>query len=149
MNINATEQNEHPHLKLCATTAEEVKVLSAHVQDAIIMQSFMMHYKDEQCFRMLINRFCWEIESLPEEAHRRIHSVLAFSHITKVQAKGFQPESVSKIHKLLMIEAQDNIIHLYFSGGYEMKFECEKILCHLRDIDQHWYSNNIPNHENK
>ena len=51
---------EDNRLKLRAITAEDIKVLSALLQDGLVAASDMHYEKSENSFVMVINRFCWE-----------------------------------------------------------------------------------------
>ena len=48
------------NLKLIAKTEEDLKVVSAHLQDSIVSTSNIANLKKNNLFLMQINRFMWE-----------------------------------------------------------------------------------------
>ena len=48
------------NLKLIAKTEEDLKVVSAHLQDSIVNTSDIANLKKNNLFLMQINRFMWE-----------------------------------------------------------------------------------------
>ena len=60
-------------LKLIALDAEDLRVLSCHLQDAVIRVEDMAYIKDEMRFAALASRFDWECaESAAGEYQRRL-----------------------------------------------------------------------------
>ena len=51
---------KNKYLKLIAKTEEDLKVLSAHLQDAIVNISNISNLKKNKMFLMQLNRFMWE-----------------------------------------------------------------------------------------
>ena len=48
------------NLKLIAKTVEDVRVISAHLQDSIVKTSDIANLKKNRMFLMQLNRFMWE-----------------------------------------------------------------------------------------
>ena len=57
-------QGESPKLRLLAHDGDDVAVLSALLQDAIIPGSDMSFDRKLNEFVIIANRFCWELEPL-------------------------------------------------------------------------------------
>ena len=51
---------EFQFLKLKATTVEDLKVISAHLQDAITQPGNIVHLKKNRILLIQLNRFMWE-----------------------------------------------------------------------------------------
>ena len=51
---------EPKNLKLIARTEEDLRVVSAHLQDSIASVSDIAHLKKNKIFLMQLNRFMWE-----------------------------------------------------------------------------------------
>ena len=59
--MSATVKGENAGwLKLRAVSAEDVEILSALLQDAIIPGEDMTHDRTGRRFVMVVNRFCWD-----------------------------------------------------------------------------------------
>ena len=51
---------KNKNLKLIAKTEEDLKVLSAHLQDSIVNTSDIAKLKKNKIFLIQLNRFMWE-----------------------------------------------------------------------------------------
>ena len=75
-------------LKLNATTFEDLKVISAHLQDAITQSQNIVHLKKNRIFLLQFNRFMWEdVEKGVFRKNKRILSVLKFENVVSVSSK--------------------------------------------------------------
>ena len=72
-------------LKLSALDADDLAVISAAVQDALVAVRDCAYFKDERRFVLLLNRFRWEADPTVEAAHSRTHSALVFNEVTAVR----------------------------------------------------------------
>ena len=68
----------HKPLKLLARSAEDMDVLSAHIQDAVLQIGDMTFLDNQRRIVMLMNRYCWE---QPESKHLRVRSALQIGGI--------------------------------------------------------------------
>ena len=76
------------NLKLISKTAEDLKVISAHLQDAIVSISDIANLKKNRIFLIQLNRFMWEdVEQGVFRKNKRIRTILKFDHVTKVSFK--------------------------------------------------------------
>jgi hypothetical protein len=141
----------HKSLRLQAQTPQDITVLSALLQDALIHIGGMHYNPKEGLFTLLANRFCWEtgaheIDGLA--VHKRTRSGLHFSHVTSVRHKGIARTQLRRIHNLLAIRClRDNEIRLLFSHNAQISLSVNKILCHLTDLQDHWWTTQKPIHE--
>ena len=76
------------NLKLIANSEEDLKIISAHLQDAIVSISDIANLKKNRIFLMQLNRFMWEdVEKGVFRKNKRIRSVLKFENIVSVSSK--------------------------------------------------------------
>ncbi|MDX1484005.1 MAG: DUF2948 family protein [Alphaproteobacteria bacterium] len=124
-----------PPLKLRAVDQEDLEVLSACLQDALVPVQDMRFLKDERRFVMVANRFCWENlggtaeqddtregtaddapDNAPDNAQEgtqtakagafeRVHCGITFEHVSHVQARGFSPGAAADQGRLLEVLA--------------------------------------------
>jgi len=149
-------------LKLRAEDEEDIQVLSACLQDALVAVGDMRFLKDERRFVLVANRFCWEdtttddiaammeSSSSEESSYQRIHSGIRFENVTGARVRGFDPRDSARILELLAItpEADDDgvRIRLIFAGDAEVLLAAERILCLMEDLDEHWPTTFRPKH---
>ena len=70
------------YLKLIAKTEEDLKVVSAHLQDAIVNVSDVANLKKNKIFLIQLNRFMWEdVEKGVFRKNKRISSILKFENV--------------------------------------------------------------------
>ena len=76
------------NLKLIAKTIEDLRVISAHLQDSIVKTSDIANLKKNRIFLMQINRFMWEdVEKGVFRKNKRIRTILKFENVLKVTSK--------------------------------------------------------------
>ena len=67
------------NLKLVAKTDEDLRVISAHLQDSIVTTSNIANLKKNKIFLMQLNRFMWEdVEKGVFRKNKRIRTILKF-----------------------------------------------------------------------
>ena len=70
------------NLKLIAKTDEDLRVISAHLQDSIVTTSNIANLKKNKIFLMQLNRFMWEdVEKGVFRKNKRIRTILKFDNI--------------------------------------------------------------------
>ena len=79
------------NLKLIAKTEEDLRVISAHLQDAIVNVTDMSNLKKNRIFLVQLNRFMWEdIEKGVFRKNKRIRTILKFDNVLKVYSKNIK-----------------------------------------------------------
>ena len=75
-------------LKLIGTSQEDLKVISAHLQDSITQTANIVHLRKNRMFLIQFNRFMWEdIEQGVFRKNRRIQSMLKFENVISAHVK--------------------------------------------------------------
>ena len=142
------------NLKLIAKTGEDLKVLSAHLQDSIVKTSDIASLKKNRIFLMQLNRFMWEdVERGVFRKNKRIRTVLKFENVIKVTSKNVNQKKNDRFLDFLAIETskmpdKNYEMHLIFSGDIVIKLVAEAIEVTLDDQGSPWESKNKPKHEN-
>jgi len=142
-------------LKLRAGDSEDLAVISAILQDALVTVGEMVYLPEESRFVLVANRFRWE--PLPDGGRKnfeRTLSGLCFDGVSGVQRRGFRPRDGDRILSLLAIRAETPIdpdgkataIILDFAGGSSVRLEVEQLLCHLDDLGEPWPTRWRPKH---
>ena len=138
-------------LKLRATDKEDLGVLSACLQDAVIAIREMTYLPGEKRFVFVANRFRWEDSDRPAPAegaaiYERVHCGICFDKVSAVRQRGLVQQRKGQIVSLLSIEADEDVIDLTFSAGIVIRLEVDEILCHLQDLDEPWPTQWRPTH---
>ena len=140
------------NLKLLAINDDDLKVLSAHLQDSVTLVRDMVFLKKNRTFLMMANRFMWEdIEKGIFRKNKRIRCAVKFENVFEVRSKNINQKRPNKILELLSIENKlKNNKHrliLTFSGSNEVALIVEEIQVLLDDIGLPWEVKRIPKHK--
>lgn len=138
-------------LRILAEDVDDLQVIAACLQDALVPLSGMEYDQDSGKFHLVANRFCWECppEVLEGDSfYKRVPTGIAFHHVTDIKTKDLDLQNKHELINLLTIQDQtENSIHLVFSGGTEIRLTVDKISCHLKDVDEPYPTPNKPSHE--
>ena len=93
------------NLKLIARTEEDLKVISAHLQDSIVNISDIANLEKNKIFLIQLSRFMWEdVEKGVFRKNKRIRTVLKFENVIKVHSKNINQSKNDKFLDFLTIE---------------------------------------------
>ncbi len=141
------------NLKLIARTEEDLRVVSAHLQDSIIKISDIARLEKNKIFLMQLNRFMWEdIEKGVFRKNKRIRSILKFENVINVHSKNIIQSKKDKFLDFLAIESiqmPDNNyeMNIVFAGDSMIKIISEVIEVTLDDQGESWETKNMPKHK--
>ncbi len=141
------------NLKLIAKTDEDLRVISAHLQDSIVKTSDIANLKKNRIFLIQLNRFMWEdVEKGVFRKNKRIRTVLRFENVLKVRSKNVNQKKNDRFLDFLAIETfkmpdKNYEMNLIFSGDIVIKLVAEAIEVTLDDQGSPWESKNKPKHE--
>ena len=117
------------NLKLIGKTVEDLKVISAHLQDSIVHLKDIAHLKKNRIFLIQLNRFMWEdVEKGIFRKSRRVRTVLKFDHVIEVKSKKIFQNSDDKFLDFLALETnikQDESfeVKLIFAGDSTIRIK--------------------------
>ena len=142
--------DEGAALKLRAEDAEDLAVISACLQDALVAVRDLAYAPEERSFLLVANRFRWENGPRPapgEVPYERVLCGITFSGVTAVSYSGFRRTDNGRILSLLAIRGERDAIRLEFSSGAAIRLEAARILCHARDLGDPWPTPWRPRHD--
>ena|SRR3990167_7069264 len=126
-------------LKLSALDADDLGVISAAVQDALVAVRDCAYLKDEKRFVLLLNRFQWEADPSIDSAHSRTHSALVFNEVTGVRHHDVPLGEPDRMLELLAVTLEsDGSVALRFASGRAIRLEIGRLACHLGDVGEPW-----------
>ncbi len=141
------------NLKLIARTDEDLRIISAHLQDSIASTENIARLKKNKIFLMQLNRFMWEdVEKGVFRKNKRIRTILKFENVIEVNSKNVSQLSKDKFLDFLAIESNqlpDNNyeMKLIFSGDSIVRVIAEVIEVTLDDQGEPWDTKNKPKHK--
>jgi hypothetical protein len=141
------------NLKLIAKTEEDLRVVSAHLQDSISSISDIANLKKNKIFLMQLNRFMWEdVEKGVFRKNKRIRTVLKFENVLEAHSKNINQSKKDKFLDFLAIESSkmpDNNyeMKIIFAGDSMIKIISEVIEVTLDDQGEAWDTKNKPKHK--
>jgi hypothetical protein len=140
-------------LRLIALDAEDLAVISAHVQDAVLKLRDIVWFPREKRLVMAMNRFAWEeaVTGPRQREHQRRRSALHFARVETVRSTGIDRNAPGSVLNLLAVrfEAEDEPsgeIVLDFAGGAAMRLAVECVEVQLTDLGPAWSTPHAPRH---
>jgi hypothetical protein len=144
-------------LRLRAEDAEDLAVISACLQDALVSVRDLAYDRDARIFVLVANRFRWEGGARGDRAVRPFERTLcgvSFDAIDGVVYRGFHRSEEDRILSLLAIRpmpgpgisAGSGAIDLEFAGGATIRLTAAAIRCRVRDFGEPWSTVWQPDH---
>lgn len=140
-------------LKLVALDDQDLKIVSAHVQDAVMKVGDLEYLPSAKRFVLPMNRFVWEARSgFLRQHNERRQSVLHFDRVLGAKSSGIHRNKPAEVLSLLAIsfvplDAPAGIVELIFSGGGTIMLDVECIEARLADIGGAWEASSRPAHK--
>lgn len=128
-------------LKLIAKDEEDLRVIAACLQDAVLPMGEMGYQSHAKRFVLIVSRFRWEEAedgAASEPSFERVHCAVRFDGVKSVRLRGLDRGRRSRIVELLTVEPGDGHIDLVFAGGGMVRLMTDRILCRLEDVDEPW-----------
>ena len=144
---------EPKNLKLIARTEEDLRVVSAHLQDSIASVADIANLKKNKIFLMQLNRFMWEdVEKGVFRKNKRIRTVLKFENVMKVLSRNINQLKKDNFLDFLAIETnitpdKNYEMKIIFAGDAVIRVISEVIEVTLDDQGTAWNTKNKPKHK--
>jgi len=141
------------NLKLIARTQEDLKIVSAHLQDSIASIGDIASLKKNKIVLMQLSRFMWEdVERGVFRKNKRIRTILKLDNVLEVYSKNINQSKKDKFLDFLAIESRimpDNNyeMKIIFAGNSIMRIISEMIEVTLDDQGEAWDTKNKPSHK--
>ncbi len=131
-------------LRLLAEDAEDLAIMSAALQDAILRPSDIRWERPARRLTIQLSRFCWECGG------SRVHSALQFGDVSAVKSRRL-PRMPDAPLELLALdfepgEAPGGRVILMFAGGGDLRIEVECLDGVLADLSDRWPAVAAPDH---
>ena len=128
-----------PQLKLIALDADDLAVISAHVQDARVHTADIIWRQGEKRLVVGMSRLDWEQTLAGETAPRRLIAALRFDRVLACKSRNLDVETPEAALELVGIEfhpgdAPSGSALLMFSQGGALRLDVECLECELTDL---------------
>src|SRR5262245_21983765 len=130
-------------LKLSALDGDDLSVISAAIQDALVAVRDCAHFKDERRFVLLLNRFRWEADPTIDAPYSRTHSALVFNEVRAVRHHNIPLDEPDRMLELLAVALDGKLeesgaVTLRFAADRAIRLEIARLACHLGDVGEPW-----------
>jgi len=128
-----------PQLKLIALDAEDLAVISAHVQDARVQTADIVWRQGDKRLVIGMNRLDWEQTLAGETSPRRFIAALRFDRVLSCKSRSIDLAAPEAVLELVGIEfhpgeAPGGSAVLMFSRGEALRLDVECLECELSDL---------------
>jgi Protein of unknown function (DUF2948) len=151
------EEGGEAPLRLVAQDAEDLKVISTLVQDAVLPVTELKHDAKRRRFALMLNRFRWEDRAAAAAVGRpfeRVRSLLVVEDVLKVQSYGFDRADKDLVLSLLSLDFTAGVdgtgrLTLVLAGDGAVALEVEALEVRLDDVTRPYRapSGKVPHHD--
>ena len=142
-------------LRLIALDEDDLKIISAQLQDALVRMDELTFLPKERRFVAVLKRFDWlKVNGRADgdgQFYERRQAALRFERVLGAQYRNLPLDQKTGVEELLAahFEPADlpgGFINLIFAGGGAIRLQVECIEAELRDLGPVWRTRNKPDH---
>ena len=138
-------------LRLVALDDEDLEVISAHLQDAVVVVRDIIWLPVEKRLVIALNRYDWLGQLGPTPVCRRRRAALRFERVEAFRTRGIDAGAKADVLNLLAAEFMETSppggsVILNFSGGGALRLEVECLEAELADLGPEWAAVRCPGH---
>ena len=135
-------------LQLLAEDADDLKVISAALQDAVAKLGDIHWEAPARKLTIALNRFRWEGDV---RSRQRVRSALQLAGVMSVQSRKLRQGAPGAVVELLSIEFQPGeapggVVLLRFAGDADLRCEVECVDAVFADVSEPWPAKRTPEH---
>ena len=134
-------------LRLTALDVEDLAVISAHMQDAVLLAGDMRYDPKRRQFVILANRFAWDETDAPQRRRTGLH----FDRVLAAKTLNMRHLEKDEVLSLLSVtfaesDAPSGEVLLSFSDGATVRLSVECLECQMADLGPAWAAKAVPQH---
>jgi hypothetical protein len=141
-------QPEPERLKLRAVDAEDMAVLAAFLQDAIVNVAEMAFLPEERRFVLMACRFRWE-RAVADDAtgvFERVSCAITVEGVDQPKYRGFSMKERGRVMPILTATFEDGAVMLTFGGNAALKLAVDRLDFRIEDFGECWPTRQLPRH---
>lgn len=139
---------------LIAFDAEDLAVIAANLQDAVVRVGDMAYLPQTKQFAMVAARFDWLEAAAGMEGGaccERCRTGLRFGRVFRASCRGFCCKDEDLVLNLLDIgfrqtEPPGGVVEFVFSAGRAVRLEVECLEAEIHDLGVRWTARSVPCH---
>jgi len=141
----STEAASSPEpLRLLAHDADDLMIISAALQDAILRPVDIVWEKGPRRVTLALSRFCWECGGT------RVMAAMQFGDVLGVKSRRLPrgPESALELLAMDFVpgEAPGGRVIMMFAGGGDLRIDVECLDAVVADLSERWPAQMAPTH---
>ena len=140
-------------LRLMAEDQDDLKVISACLQDAVMKLGDMAYLPKARRFAFVANRFVWECAGPGgDRRFARVRAGAHFDDVAAVRQLNLRADAKDAVVELLAMRFEPaadgaGAVTLDFAGGGAVRLEVDAVNATLRDLSEPWRTRSKPTHE--
>lgn len=142
--IRAASGGSNEPLRLLAEDGEDLAIISAALQDAILRPADIVWEKGARRLTIELSRFCWECGGT------RVRAAMQFGDVLAVKSRGLPrlPDAPLELLAIHFIEgeAPGGKAILMFAGGGDLRVDVECLDAVVTDLSERWPARIAPTH---
>lgn len=142
-------------MRLLGADQDDLKVISAAVQDAVLKAENIKFDARRRRFSVELNRFEWEDIKTKRGPKTRVRSILAFDGVLGVKTRAVTKSDPDLVLSLLAVSfIPDDVppggqVSLLFAGDGEIVLQVEALDVTLLDSAYEWATRHQPDHDKR
>ena len=138
-------------LKLVALDMDDLEIVSAHLQDAVVSIGDVHWRPGEKRLVIGLARFDWEGAQTGRPDYQRRSTALRFDRVSSFKCRNVDCSDKKVMLSLLAVSFEETdgpagVVTLTFSGGAALRVEVECLECELVDLGPIWTTTCCPAH---
>jgi len=135
-------------LRLSALDTEDLAIISAQMQDAVLLAGDLSYDRKRRQFVLLANRFAWDDPETPQRRRTGLH----FDRVLGVKTLHMGHLEKDAVLSLLSVtfaerEAPSGEVLLTFSEGATIRLSVECLEAQMADLGPAWAAIAVPHHD--
>ncbi len=145
--------NKYKPLRLMAGDPDDLKVISACVQDAVAKLGDFAYIPEDRRFALVMNRFLWECAGGRRSGpFGRVRAGLHFDDVLEAKFQHLRNDAKDAVVELLSLRfepGEDGAgeVIFDFAGGGVIQLSVESINAYMSDISEPWRTRAKPKHD--
>lgn len=134
-------------LRLSALDIEDLAVISAQMQDAVLLAGDMSYDRKRKKFLLIANRFAWDESQAPQRRRTGLHFYRILA-VKTLNMGGLEKDEVMSLLSITFAETESpgGEVLLSFSGGATVRLIVECLECQMADLGPAWGASSTPQH---
>jgi hypothetical protein len=133
-------------IKLRADDADDLKIIAACLQDAIVPIGEVAYLPEHQSFVMMVNRFRWELSGREPAEPQRVNCAVTVLGITGVRRRNIDLRDRALLLNLLTIQPGTDGLDLVFADDRAIHLASARWRCLIEDVGAPWPAGAVPRH---